>query len=96
MMTMQDVSDAIESAASGEIPISQICETAKRLAIIREANKIICPVCGDDFIYAVGVSRHSVSMVLNRRLTSHETCGECGDWQGEDLSAIMEGMIVEL
>lgn len=56
-------------------------------------GSIECPVCETNFVdNNFGVSKHAVTVTLpDGNKTSHETCGACGDWQGEDLNAIKEG-----
>lgn len=59
---------------------------------------IICPVCDEKFVdNNFGISKHAISTPLpgdNR--TSHETCGNCGNWQGQDIEDIKAGKIFEL
>lgn len=59
---------------------------------------IMCPVCDEKFVdNNFGMSKHAVSVpTQNHGRTSHETCGQCGDWNGEDIEDIKAGNIFEL
>lgn len=59
---------------------------------------IVCPVCDEKFVDSnFGVSEHSVSVPLpNGERTSHETCGKCGDWHGQDVEDVKAGKVIEL
>lgn len=62
---------------------------------------IMCPVCDEKFVdNNFGVSKHAVSVPLTNApraaRTSHETCGQCGNWNGEDIEDIKAGNIFEL
>jgi len=62
---------------------------------------IMCPVCDEKFVdNNFGVSKHAVSVpsspIEKAGRTSHETCGQCGDWNGETIEDIKAGNIFEL
>jgi hypothetical protein len=53
-------------------------------------GQIICPVCDEKFVdNNLGVSKNAVSIpVCDGTRTLRETCGDCGDWNGQDIEDI--------